>query len=99
MLSLTIVGFHAVALAIVAILIIRRPDLEIADLTRLIGLILIIGGALLLVSSGFDKDQITGVVGLMGAIAGYLLGCGFTSGRGRHANAADTGTQDRKGAP
>jgi len=41
---------------------------------RFFGLTLIINGGVLLVVAGFSSQQIAGVLGLLGSIAGYLLG-------------------------
>jgi hypothetical protein len=48
----------------------RSPD----EVTRPITVTLIIIGTLVLISSGFNNNQIAPAVGLFGTIAGYLLG-------------------------
>lgn len=53
---------------------------------RFFGLTLIINGGVLLVVAGFSSQQIAGVLGLLGSIAGYLLGAsskGSTDGDSR----------------
>ena len=41
---------------------------------KLFGILSIIGMSSILLVTGYDKDQLTPVVGLFGAISGYLLG-------------------------
>jgi hypothetical protein len=55
--------------------LLRSQRFQRADeITRPITVSLIIIGTLVLISSGFDNDQIAPAVGLFGTIAGYLLG-------------------------
>ncbi|NKX17935.1 hypothetical protein HGD86_02010 [Alteromonadaceae bacterium A_SAG5] len=44
------------------------------NIVRLIGLTLILCLAAFLVVAGYGKEQISAVIGLLGVIAGYLLG-------------------------
>lgn len=44
------------------------------DVLRLYGVVIIVGLSALLLVVGFSNDQLTPIVGLFGAIAGYLLG-------------------------
>ena len=44
------------------------------DILRLYGVVIIVGFSALLLVAGFSNDQLTPIVGLFGAIAGYLLG-------------------------
>ena len=46
----------------------------IQDILRLYGVVIIVGLSALLLVAGFSNDQLTPIVGLFGAIAGYLLG-------------------------
>lgn len=48
------------------------------SILRIVGLTLIIGISAFLVVAGYDQDQITPVTGLLGVIAGYLLGANQT---------------------
>lgn len=41
---------------------------------RVMGLVLVISGSLFLVAAGYSDRQITPVVGLLGTVAGYVLG-------------------------
>jgi hypothetical protein len=47
-----------------------------SNILRFYGLTLIISGGLLLVVAGYSDQQIAPVIGLLGTIAGYLLGAG-----------------------
>lgn len=51
------------------------------SILRFNGLTLIIAGGLLLVIAGYSNQQMSPVIGLLGAIAGYLLGAVETSGK------------------
>jgi peptidoglycan/LPS O-acetylase OafA/YrhL len=42
--------------------------------TRMVGLTLVIVAGLFLITAGYSQDQIAPMVGLLGTIAGYLLG-------------------------
>lgn|SRR5690348_9357591 len=44
------------------------------DVLRLYGVVIIVGLSALLLVVGFSNSQLTPIVGLFGAIAGYLLG-------------------------
>jgi len=41
---------------------------------RVFGLTLVVSMSVLLIIAGYDKDQIAPVMGLLGVVAGYLLG-------------------------
>ena len=49
------------------------------SITRATGLTMILSFAMVLIVAGYDKDQIAPVMGLLGVIAGYLLGNGDRS--------------------
>ena len=44
--------------------------------TQIVGLTLVITAGLFLITAGYSQDQIAPMVGLLGTIAGYLLGRG-----------------------
>jgi hypothetical protein len=54
-------------------IIIRQPS-EIHNLFKYFIIVLLVLGVLVLISIGYDKEQIAPAVGLFGTIAGYLLG-------------------------
>ena len=47
---------------------------------KLFGILSIIGMSSILLVTGYNKDQLTPIVGLFGAISGYLLGKESESG-------------------
>jgi hypothetical protein len=76
MLALATLVFTVVALGFASIFLRHRTDCSSADIIRLFGLILIVGSTLFLMSAGFDSKMVTGAIGLLGVIAGYILGKG-----------------------
>jgi hypothetical protein len=71
-LSLAILVFGLIILALITFLIMRKT--EPGFVLRAFALPLIIISALFLVVSGFSQQQIAPVIGLLGTVAGYLLG-------------------------
>lgn len=67
-----LLAFSLVVLIIIAYLI--KHGSEIDALLRSFGTILIIIAAIFLTIAGYDEQQIAPVIGLLGTIAGYLLG-------------------------
>lgn len=74
-LSFSVLVFGAMVFALQTWLIVRMPlNWTPNAILRFNGLTLIITGAILLVTAGYSNEQMTPVIGLLGAIAGYLLG-------------------------
>ncbi len=74
-LSFSVLVFGAMVFALQTWLIVRMPlNWTPNAILRFNGLSLIITGAILLVTAGYSNEQMTPVIGLLGAIAGYLLG-------------------------
>lgn len=74
-LSVAILLFGAIVLALQTFLIVKLPlAWTPSAILRLNGVTLIITGGILLVTAGYSNQQIAPVIGLLGAIAGYLLG-------------------------
>jgi hypothetical protein len=71
-LSLGIGAFAILSFALVAFLIWQKKNAE--QLLRTFGILVIIFAAVFLVVAGYSDTQITPVIGLLGTIAGYLLG-------------------------
>lgn len=61
-----------------------RPSSE--AVLRVFGTVLIITGALFLVVAGYDDKQMAPVMGLLGTLAGYLLGKAPAAGEGSGAD-------------
>jgi hypothetical protein len=72
-LSTSILSIVALALVLGTFLLWKRSGGG-QDVLRLYGVIIIVGLSTLLLVVGFSNDQLTPIVGLFGAIAGYLLG-------------------------
>jgi len=70
--SSAVLGFGVVVLVLVAALMKSGQDTD--AILRTFGTILIIVGALFLVVAGYSANQVAPVMGLLGTIAGYLLG-------------------------
>jgi hypothetical protein len=74
-LSLGIGLFAMILLACVTILLRREKEhVEPEQILRTFGILVIIFAAIFLVIAGYSDTQITPVIGLLGTIAGYLLG-------------------------
>lgn len=82
-LSVAVLVFAVIVFALQAFLMVKlKLDWTPASVLRFNGLTLIISSALLLVVAGYSNQQIAPVTGLLGAIAGYLLGAGEKPGKG-----------------
>jgi len=71
-LSLGIGTFALLSFALVAFLIWQKKNAE--QVLRTFGILVVIFAAVFLVVAGYSDTQITPVIGLLGTIAGYLLG-------------------------
>lgn len=71
-LSISILLFGLAVLGIMAFLICKQRDSR--NVLRAFGVPLIIVAAIFLVVTGYSQEQIAPVIGLLGTIAGYLLG-------------------------
>lgn len=72
-LVLGILGFSCIAL-IMATVLLWRASAQPLHVLRVFGVITILAFSALLLVVGYDNSQLTPIVGLFGAIAGYLLG-------------------------
>ena len=72
-LSLVVLGFGALVLVLEVILIWKRKISE-DNTVKFIVVTLIITSMLFLITAGYDNNQIAPAMGLLGTIAGYLLG-------------------------
>lgn len=74
-LSCAVLAFGVIAMILALVVVIRTSSCWAPrDVINLFGLILIVSGALVLVTAGYSSQQITGVIGLLGSLGGYLLG-------------------------
>lgn len=72
-LSIGVLGFTCIAL-IMATVLLWRSGASPHQVLRVFGVISILGFSALLLVVGYNNEQLTPIVGLFGAIAGYLLG-------------------------
>lgn len=72
-LSTSILAF-TLATLILATILLWRSQAPALQVLRTLGIITIIGISSLLLLVGYSNDQLTPIVGLFGAISGYLLG-------------------------
>lgn len=72
-LVLGILGFSCIVL-IMATVLLWRARAQSLHVLRVFGVITILAFSALLLVVGYDNSQLTPIVGLFGAIAGYLLG-------------------------
>jgi len=79
-LSIGVLIFGALVLLLQSQLIYKaHPPWSSNAILRINGLTLIITGALMLVTASYSANDIAPVIGLLGSIAGYLLGSGSSS--------------------
>ncbi len=72
-LAIGVLGFSGVAL-IMATALLWRSGAPPHQVLRVFGILTILGFSALLLVVGYNNEQLTPIVGLFGAIAGYLLG-------------------------
>jgi hypothetical protein len=70
------IGMFAIILLGCATILLRRETEHVSpeQIPRTFGILIIIFAAIFLVIAGYSDTQITPVIGLLGTIAGYLLG-------------------------
>jgi hypothetical protein len=73
LLSLAVLVF-GLLLILIEILLIKEKHIKSVDIIKFITITLIITATLFLITAGYSNKQIAPAVGLMGTIAGYLLG-------------------------
>jgi hypothetical protein len=79
-LSISVLVFTAVVL-VLATLLLWRKDYGGQMILKAFGLITIIGMSAFLMVVGYSNEQLTPIIGLFGALAGYLLGKDTNAGR------------------
>ncbi len=72
-LSIGVLGFSCIVL-VMATALLWRSRAPPHQVLRVFGVISILGFSALLLVVGYNNEQLTPIVGLFGAIAGYLLG-------------------------
>ncbi|MBW7901729.1 MAG: hypothetical protein H3C26_09645 [Rhodocyclaceae bacterium] len=69
-----VVLVFGVTILVLAAILLRRTVVSADSILRVFGTVLIIIGAIFLVVAGYTEQQMGPVMGLLGTIAGYLLG-------------------------
>jgi len=72
-LTFAVLGFTGIALALCTILL-WRMKAPAQQILKVFGVLTILGMSALLLVVGYSNEQLTPIVGLFGAVAGYLLG-------------------------
>lgn len=72
-LAVGVLGFSCIALVMASVLL-WRSNAPGYQVLRVFGVITILGFSALLLVVGYNNAQLTPIIGLFGAIAGYLLG-------------------------
>jgi uncharacterized membrane protein YciS (DUF1049 family) len=72
-LSMTVLAFGLLVI-LLEIFLIKNKKISSEDTIKFIIITLIITSTLFLITAGYSNDQIAPAVGLLGTIAGYLLG-------------------------
>lgn len=88
-LSITVLGF-GLLIILLEIFLIKTNRISSEDSIKFIVITLIITSTLFLITAGYSNDQIAPAVGLLGTIAGYLLGRIQHSNQQENKNEKDT---------
>jgi heme/copper-type cytochrome/quinol oxidase subunit 3 len=73
-LSVAVLIFGLTFMVAQAVVMVKKKDGWGPYSTRIAGLTLVIVAGLFLITAGYSQDQIAPMIGLLGTIAGYLLG-------------------------
>ncbi len=73
-LSVGVLAFGALLVALEVILLARRPEWPSGLSLKLLGLTLVVTAGLFLIVAGFSQNQTASMMGLLGTVAGYILG-------------------------
>lgn len=72
-LALSIMAFTLITLGLASVLLWKQGSPP-QQILKIFGLLSIVGLSAVLLVAGYSNDQLTPIIGLFGAIAGYLLG-------------------------
>jgi hypothetical protein len=73
-LTLGVLVFGAVLIGLEMLLVCKQPGWTSGATLKLLGLTLLVTAGMFLIVAGFDQIQIASMIGLLGSLAGYLLG-------------------------
>jgi hypothetical protein len=79
-LTVSVLAFGILVIMIMAILVLKKS--QTGEILRLFTVPMVIVAAVFLVVTGFSNEQITPVIGLLGTLAGYILGVQSQKGGG-----------------
>jgi hypothetical protein len=82
-LSLGVLAFGLLVMGLEVLVVVRTAKAWDTDSTRIVGLTLVVVAGLFLITAGYSQDQIAPMVGLLGTVAGYLLGKSAPTSEGR----------------
>jgi hypothetical protein len=82
-LSLGVLAFGLLVMGLQVSVMFRAARPWDTDSTRIVGLTLVVVAGLFLITAGYSQDQIAPMVGLLGTVAGYLLGKSSPASEGR----------------
>ncbi|MNR30453.1 hypothetical protein D3C85_1479100 [compost metagenome] len=97
-LALSLLAFTLSALIISAVLLWRSRATS-NQVLRTMGVISIIGFSALLLIVGYSNEQLTPIIGLFGAVAGYLLGKDASTSKAAILPSGSTGIVGRSTTP
>lgn len=72
--TVSLLCFAAVVMIVIALSIHKMDKMYLNKMLKIYGTVLILFLSVYLVITGWSTDQITPVIGLLGTVAGYLLG-------------------------
>ncbi|HEY3081253.1 MAG TPA: hypothetical protein VGM69_15275 [Chloroflexota bacterium] len=82
-LSLGVLAFGLLVMGLQVTVMFRAARAWDTDSTRIVGLTLVVVAGLFLITAGYSQDQIAPMVGLLGTVAGYLLGKSSPASEGK----------------
>jgi hypothetical protein len=99
-LTLAVLAFGGLVLVLMTVLLYRRRESG-AQILRCFGVVLIVCLSAILLVVGYSNEQLTPIVGLFGAIAGYLLGKDSNTGSSGEdkGNPVTQGAEDKGTSP
>jgi hypothetical protein len=83
LLTIAVMIFGVIVIGAELFLLRKLDGTGAEDILRIFGVTLILIGALFLITAGYSAEQISPALGLLGTVAGYLLGKSRTPGEGK----------------
>ena len=89
-----VVILFGLAMTGAAIYLMKTVRVAPGEVIRLLALMMVVTGVLVLVAAGIDPQQVAPAFGILGTVAGYLLGRGERPTQGRQESNDDTTKPD-----